>query len=184
MSLSQHLRRAVMIAPVLAAIAACSGKDPYDPGTKLGTFRVSAQLTKSSCGPTPNPWGFDVRLNHEGSTLYWIQGAAPISARVEAARAQLRAEIVQEVRAADPKAKRAACAIARTDELALALAGADATPVTEPASTAAFAGTLVYTFAPTQGSDCSDQVAASGGGFEALPCEVQYDLTGALVSGP
>lgn len=171
---------------LLAALAAaCSGKDPYNPGTKLGTFHVSATLTSTSCGATPNPWEFDVRLNHDGSTLYWIQGGAPVGATVDdAARTQLKSEMIQEVRAADAKAKRDACSIARTDALALTLADAGAKPATDPSQTASFAGTLIYTFAPTTGSDCSDQVTSVGGDFDALPCEVRYDLTGTFKSPP
>ncbi len=163
--------------------AACSGKNPYEPGTKLGTFHVSAALKSSTCGPTVNPWEFDVRLNHEGTTLYWIQGGAPIGADVDtSARTVLKAEVVQEVRAA--AAKREPCSIARSDVLALQLASADAQPAADPAQLASFAGTLIYTFAPTAGSDCADQVQSSGGDFAALPCEVHYDLTGMLTSPP
>ena len=72
---------AVLLA--LLALPACSGKDPYNPGTPLGTFHVTANLTQSSCGPVPDPWEFDVRLSHEGTTLFWVQGGAPISGIVD-----------------------------------------------------------------------------------------------------
>jgi len=165
--------------------AGCTGKDPFNPGTKLGTFHVTAKLTQSTCGATPDPWEFDVRLNHDGSTLYWIQGGAPIEGRLDAsARAELTAEIVEEVRAANARSKLPACAIARTDALAVTLAGADAKPAPDASLATGFGGSLVYTFAPTEGSDCTDQVTAAGGGFDALPCEVRYDLSGALTSTP
>lgn len=177
--------------PLLASVAValscagCTGKDPYSPGTKLGTFHVTAKLTQTTCGQTPDPWEFDVRLNHDGSTLYWIQGGAPIQGQVDAtARTQLKAEIVQEVRAADAKARKAACSVSRTDALAVTLTGADAKPTIDPSLTTSFAGGLVYTFTPTEGSDCSDQLTASGGDFDALPCEVHYDLTGTFKSAP
>jgi hypothetical protein len=169
----------IVVATLLVTAVACSGKDPYDPGMHVGTFHVEAALASTTCGATPNPWQFEVRLNADGSTLYWIQGGAPVSARMDgAAGAQLTSGVVQEVRGADPKARRAACSIARTDLVALSLATADAEPAIDPLLAASFAGTLVYTFAPTQGSDCADQVASAGGGFDALPCEVRYDLSG------
>lgn len=175
------LRSLAAAAAALSIAAACSGKDPYSPGTKLGTFHVTAALTHTSCGATPNPWEFDVKLNHDGSTLYWIQGGAPIEGRIDpSARAQLEAEIVEEVRAADPRGMRGACALARTDALALTLLGSDAAPTTDPALATGFNGQLVFTFAPTPESDCADQIATAGGGFEALPCEVHYDVSGAL----
>ena len=174
----------VLVATFFGCVA-CSGKDPYNPGPGVGTFHVTATLTSSSCGTTPNPWNFDVRLNHDGSTLYWIQGGAPISALVDAnARTQMTSGVVDDVRPADGKTKQAAFSVARSDLLALTLATASAQPATDPALAASFAGTLVYTFAPTDGSDCSDQLAAAGGGWTALPCEVHYDLSGALATSP
>lgn len=172
-------------ATALSATSGCSGKDPFDPGTKLGTFRVTAKLTRSTCGPTPNPWTFDVRLAHDGPTLYWIQGGAPVQGTVDtSARALLEVETLHDVSAADPKRKKAACSIARSDALAITLVGPDDAPVTDPAQTSSFSGSLVYAFAPTEGSDCSDQLTAFGGGFEALPCRVEYEVTGTLEQAP
>jgi hypothetical protein len=161
---------------VAAAGPACSGTDPFSPGKKLGTFRVTAKLTQTSCGATPNPWEFDVRLNHDGSTLYWVQGGAlPIESRVDAtARTTMEAQLVEEVRPADAKAQRDACSIARTDTLALTLLGADARPTSDPGQMTAFSGGLVYTFAATAGSDCLDQLTASGGGYAALNGGARY----------
>lgn len=169
----------------LAGGASCSGKDPYNPGVKLGTFHVTAKLTQSTCGATPNPWEFDVRLNHDGSTLYWIQGGAPIQGNVDvAAKTQLKSETTHDVRAADPRTKAAACSIARDDVLDIALASADAKPTTDPAATQSFSGGLVYAFAPTDGSDCADQLTSTGGGFDALPCEIRYEIAGTFKSAP
>ncbi len=126
-----------------------------------------------------------MRLNHDGTTIYWVQGGPPIQGEVDAtARARLQAEVVEEVRAADAKTKLEACAIARNDVLALTLIDADAQPTSDPSLVQSFGGELVYTFAPTAGSDCSDQTAAAGGDFAALPCEVRYDLSGTLSSPP
>ncbi len=179
----RHLATAAL---ALGVVAACSGKDPYSPGTQLGTFHVTAKLTHTSCGETPDPWRFDIRLNHEGSTLYWVQtDAPPIEGRVDStARTQLQAEVVKEVRAADPRTKRDGCTIARSDVLALTLVGPDAQPTSDPSLTTSFSGTLVYTFAPVAGSDCADQLMSTDGDFDALPCEIHYDLTGALKSKP
>jgi hypothetical protein len=164
---------------------ACSGKDPYSPGTKLGTFHVTAQLTTSSCGAVPNPWEFDVQLNHDGSTIYWVQGQAPIQGRVDsAAHASLATSFTEDLRAADERAKKAACSVTRSDALTMNLADAAAKPTADPATMTGFTGVLAYAFLPTDGSDCSDQVATEGGDFDALPCEVRYDLTGTLKAAP
>lgn len=169
--------RSLPLALVLAAAVGCSGKDALNPGTKLGTFHVSAKLTQTTCGQVPDPWEFDVRLNHEGSTLYWIQGGVPIQGQVDSrASTRLEAEIVQEVRAADAKSKIPACTVARTDVLTVTLADANAQPSPDPGQMERFTGALVYTFAPTEGSECADQLTT--GAFAALPCQVSYDLTG------
>lgn len=185
-AVSRVTAAAMMLALVLSTTAiACTGKDPFNPGTKLGTFHVTAKLTATTCGPVPNPWQFDVRLNHDGSTLYWVQGGAPVQAQVDAsARAQLKSESVHDLRAADPKTKEAACTAMRSDVLTITLAAADSKPNADPAQTASFSGTLLYTFAPTESSDCADQLTAAGGGFEALPCEVRYEVAGAFKSPP
>jgi hypothetical protein len=162
---------------LLVTAAACSGKDPYNPGTKLGTFHVSAKLTSSTCGAAPSPWEFDVRIHHDGTTLYWVQGGAPIEGRVGSdAKARLEAETLHDVRAADRK--RGACAMSRKDVLEVGLVDAASQPTRDPSLAAAFDGTLAYAFTPTQGSECEDQLVAVGGGFEARPCAVHYALPG------
>jgi hypothetical protein len=162
----------------ICAGSACSGKDPYRPGESLGAFHVTAKLVSTTCGKTPDPWEFDVRLRHEKTTLYWVQGDAPISGLVDpAARAVLKSSATQTLRAANPKAQMAACAMARADVLDLVLAPI-AVPVTDLQPTTSFKGSLTYRFAATEGSECEDQLAASGGDFDVLPCDVKYDLDG------
>jgi hypothetical protein len=136
--MSRMLVVAIAAAALSATSAGCSGKDPFNPGTKLGTFRVTAQLTRSTCGPTPNPWTFDVRLAHDGPTLYWVQGGAPVEGQIDhGARALLEVQTLHDLSAADPKRKKAACSVSRSDALAVTLAGPDAKPVADPAETSA-----------------------------------------------
>ena len=165
----------------VAAIAAgsgCSGKDPYRPGDSIGVFHVTSKLVSSSCGTAPDPWEFDVRLRHDKSTLYWVQGDAPISAVVDAAaHATMKATATQTVRAADARAQMAACALERDDVVDLTLAPMAAPINLQPVTS--FTGTLTYHFAPTEGSECEDQITASGGGYDTLPCDVSYTVTGA-----
>lgn len=172
---------------ILGALgAACSGKDPYNPGTPLGTFHVSAKLTGSTCGTVPDPWEFDVKLAHEESTLYWIQGGAPVSGTMDrTARAQMKSTDSRELRAADAKKKLPACVVIRDDLLDVALAGdTPETPLDTVAEATRFTGKLTYGFSPMQGSECSDQTLDQGGDFAALPCEVSYDLSAAQTKKP
>lgn len=157
-----------------ALVLSCTGKDPYNPGTPLGTFKVSAKVTSNGCLTTPDPWVFTIRLSRDGQTLYWDQGGAPVSGALDAQlHVTMTDSSTQLVHGAD--AGTGACEMSRTDALDATL-GAD--PVTS------FTGKLSYAFAQTPGSDCSDQMASAGGTFNALPCEVHYDLTGTRTIAP
>ena len=165
---------------LLTLACACSGKDPYKPGEPIGTFRVTSKLTKSTCGSVPDPWEFDVRLRREGTTLYWVQGGAPIQGKVDTqSRAQLASELTQVLRPANERTKTPSCAVTRTDLLDVVLA-----PGGDIAKTDRFTGTLAYRFTPTSESDCSDQLLTTGGDFETLPCEVTYSVDGTVLADP
>jgi hypothetical protein len=49
---------------------------------------------------------------------------------------------------------------------------------------ATFSGTITYTFEAATGvsstNDCTDQLSASGGTYDTLPCSANYSLAGAL----
>ncbi len=174
---------ALMLAAVV--LAACTGKDPYRPGTAIGTFHVEAKRVANSCGASavpPDPWKFDVRLSRDQRTLYWVQGGLPVSgllddATPEAPKATMKSSDTRTVRAANAKLGLAACALTRADTLEATLArgpGAEA-------DFEAFTGTLTYRFAPTADSDCSDAIVAEGGdGFAELPCDIRFDLIGTI----
>ncbi|MBS2018011.1 MAG: hypothetical protein JST00_34365 [Deltaproteobacteria bacterium] len=171
-------------APLCAVVlvgssAGCTGKDPFNPGESLGTFRVTGALVSSTCGTTPNPWQFDVKLRHEAvTTLYWVQGGLPISGKLDpVARSVMSATETRNMRAADAKTSRAACNLVREDSLDVVLAPVTP-PITDVKTATSFKGTLKYRFSPTQGSECDDQLLDTGGDFAALPCEVSYTIEG------
>jgi len=187
------VRAAVSLALAVAAIAGVSGcgKDSTRPGESIGAFGVSAKLVSSTCGATPDPWKFDVRLRYEQNTLYWVQGDAPISGQVDTdAHTNLKSSDVREMRAADARAQTAACNMSRDDVLDLVLAPMAPTTTTTYGSTppaaaptqlagvTSFKGTLTYHFAATEGSSCEDQLSDLGGDFAAIPCDVKYELEG------
>ena len=162
-------------------VIACGGKDPTNPGQPIGTFRVTATLTSSTCGQPPNPWEFDIRLNRDGTTLYWVQNQLPVAGDVDRlAHTKLDAEATSEIRKADEQRKLAACTLVRKDSIEMLLATEDKKPAVDPADVYTFQGSLSYTFAPVDGSECGDQLTAAGGGYDALPCVVQYSVTGAM----
>ena len=161
------------LASAVALAPGCSGKDPYNPGQPLGVFHVTGKLTSNACvgaGGAPDPWEFDVKLNRDGSTLYWIQGGLPVKGTIDASQhALLQSSGTTELRAADAKNKVSGCALTRTDSLNATLGAGDA-PTT-------FTGSLDYAYNPTPESDCSDQLAVAGGGWASLPCNMAYTLT-------
>jgi hypothetical protein len=178
-------RDALVALPCVLAIAAiaggsgCSGHDPYRPGESVGAFHVTSKLVSTSCGPTPDPWEFDVKLRHDSTTLFWVQGSAPIAGQLDAkAHAVMKTSVVNTVRAADAKTQTAACTMSRSDVVDLVLA-----PTTAPVMAAAdvgaatsFKGTLAYQFTVVEGSSCEDQLTELGGDFAALPCTVSYEI--------
>jgi hypothetical protein len=182
------LRQGLVVACALAVCtAACTGKDPYRPGTPLGTFHVDGKLLATSCGAAsaPDPWSFDVKLAREGTTLYWLQGGLPVAGPLDAnAHVVLASSDTQTVHAAAPRAGATPaiplCAVTRAD-------GLDATLAPDPATASGvvgFHGTLTYTFSATADSDCSDQLESAGGPFARLPCSVGYALAGVRSATP
>lgn len=169
---------AARIAVVAVGLAACTGTDRYNPGERLGTYSVTGKLKSTSCAPSPDPWTFEVKLNRDGDTLHWVQGSVPVSGTLKASKVELTTSAVHELRAPDPKRKIPGCWIVRQDTLSM-------TVTEDPAKAGAvssFAGGLTYTFTPTAESDCTDQLATSGGDMQALPCTTAYDLAGARTS--
>jgi hypothetical protein len=166
----------VVVATVIASVA-CSGKDRYRPGDALGTFQVDGALTLNECsaaGAVPNPWTFNVDLGRDPGVLYWIQGGAPVSGLIDPnGHATLSVTGTTEVRAAT--AKRKGCTIARIDSFDGTIAPTG--PVTE------FTGKLSYHYGVADG-DCMDQLTENGGGFDALPCTIAYDVKGKQVAAP
>jgi hypothetical protein len=178
---------ALSLAAVLAA--ACSGKDPYNPGTPIGTYHVVAHVTSNECGQgvgVTDPWEFDIRLAVDPHTLYWVQGGPSVGGVLDASsHATLASSDTRTVHEANPRAGLGFCSITRTD-------GVD---VTLAADQSGFTGSLAYTFTPTDGSDCSDQLAGAGaagaqpmggssGTFAALPCATKLALTGTRTALP
>lgn len=167
---------------VPAFLGACMGKDPYNPGTALGTYHVTGTLKTNTCGgagTAPDPWSFDVKLSKDHSTLYWIQGDVPVQGTLDAnLHTSMTSEGTTTIHDAD--AGLAKCAITRDDAL-------DTTLKIDPNDAngiLGFNGTLGYTFSATSDSDCSDQLTAVGGGFDALPCSVSYAILGVRTKAP
>ena len=165
------MQRATAIVMVVACVVGCLGKDPTNPGEKIGTFHVTGTLTSTTCGDAPNPWSFDMRLNHDGETLYWLQGQLPISGTVDnAAHTTMTTSFSTDLGNG--------CSIKRSDALVMTLKTDAAKPAIDPSELHDFDAALEYVFTPDEGSNCQSQLTQAGGSWAALPCAVRYSLSG------
>ncbi len=164
-------RPALTTLATLFALAAC---DNPNPGTPLGTFSVTSSLVASSCGAgvaDPSPGSFQVTLSNDHGLIYWFPdtGAAAASGALGASgTVSIREVLADTVDAYDGGA--GTCTLDRSDVLTFTLP-----PGASPAS---FKGSYAFTVAPAAGATCTDQLAATGGAYAALPCTIAYDLSG------
>jgi hypothetical protein len=167
------MRHAAGVLWILLLPGCLGNKDPLNPGTPLGTFHVTGTLKGNSCGDELGAgatWAFDIHLSRDHSTLYWDQGGQPVVGQLDASsHATMTSSDTRTIHEANPQRGIGFCGITRDDTLGVTLAGDEAS----------FTGSLSYTFSPSDGSDCTDQLVESGGTFAALPCTTTYDITGA-----
>ena len=166
--------RILFVAAVAGSTLAMTGcADQPMPGTMLGTFKVDANVKSNTCGAglgAADPWVFSVQLSRLATTLYWgtMDGRPLLSGALDAqARATLRTTVTANVDGTD--AALGPCTMQRTDEIDVAL-GSGAQP-------GSFTASFTYAIAPQEGAMCGDQLAASGGMYDALPCTLAYDAS-------
>jgi hypothetical protein len=162
----------------MGALSASCGSAAPLPGTSLGTYNVSGALGTNTCGGgigAPNPYDFSVHLSEDGATLYWEQsGGSPLSsAMTSSTQVSLTSVETANVDPTDAGME-GPCDLTSTTTIALSLASG-APPRT-------FSGTITYTFAASTGvsntTDCTDQLTASGGTYDTLPCTATYTIAG------
>ncbi len=168
--------RGRLLVPALCACAAAASSGCADqplPGTILGTYRVEAHKKSDTCGAgaqAVDPWIFSVELSRAVSTLYWstLDGRPPMSGPLDPQGAvSLEATVTANVDGTD--AGLGPCTMQRTDVIDVTL-GAGVPP-------GSFTASFSYALAPVMGATCDDQLTASGGGYDALPCKLAYDAT-------
>jgi hypothetical protein len=155
----------------------CSPASPL-PGTPLGGYNVTGALQGNTCGAglgAPNPWSFSVQMSEDGTTFYWeLSGGSEVSGTVSSTT-QVSITSIQTANVDAPDAGlEGPCNLQSTTAINLTLA------TSSPPAT--FTGTVSYTFAAATGvssmNDCTDQLSASGGTYDTLPCTATYSLTG------
>jgi hypothetical protein len=160
--------KCLALALVLGLGLACGGS-PL-PGAMLGTYKVVGQSKKNSCGlGAPDPWTFDAELSLQGSTLYWSwMDGSPLLSGSLGSQGHATLTRTGTVNADSTDAGLGPCNLERSDALDLVLGDGNAS----------FGGTIGYSFAVANGATCTDQLVSSGGMFRALPCTVQYTVSG------
>jgi len=164
--------RTELLAVVIGlGLASC---DPASmPGTSIGTYATTGHIATNTCGTSlgaPDPYSFNVMLSKDSTTLYWkyADQSDTVSGVLDATN-QATISTSQESNVDGTDAGAGPCTMDRTDTVVVKLDS-----VTAPS---AFTGSLTYGFAAAAGSNCSDQLATSGGTYQTLPCTVSYTLT-------
>jgi hypothetical protein len=158
---------------VLFALSSPACDNP-NPGSPLGTFKVTSALSANSCGSDvadTDPGTFDVTLSNDQGIVYWFPstGGTSASGSMSASRTVNITEVVADD-VDQTEAGAGACTLQRNDTLQFTLAAGS-----QPAS---FTGSYGFTVEQAVGANCADQLASSGGGYATLPCTITYTLNG------
>jgi hypothetical protein len=176
-----RLGRFWVLFPALAvavALAACVANSSSLPGTSLGKYDVVATLGTNTCGSginASNPWDVTVELSKDGTTLYLANtdGSDEVSGTLDSngTTATLISAVTANVDGSDAGGP-GPCNLTLSTSFALTLSS-DSPPKT-------FAGTAAFTYsvatAVSSTTNCTDQLASSGGKYSTLPCTVNYTL--------
>jgi hypothetical protein len=164
---------------MIASAIFCSPATSSLPGTSLGTYNVTGTLQGNTCGAglaAPNPWTFTAQMSEDGTVFYWLLTSS--GSEASGTLTSSTAATITSIQTANVDAPDAGlegpCNLQSTTTIDLTLATGS------PPAT--FAGTISYTFAAATGvsstNDCTDQLSASGGTYDTLPCTASYVLAG------
>lgn len=169
-----------LVVCVCAAFAISCEPTSTLPGTALGTYNVTGTLGTNTCGKglgAPSPWTFTAQMSEDGTIFYWQpSGETAMSSTMSSTtQVNISATVTANVDATEAGAE-GPCDLQRTTAVDLTLAASS------PPST--FTGSIAYTFQSSTGAstttDCTDQLSASGGPYDTLPCTATYAITGAI----
>jgi len=168
-------RLALPFLAIIGILTACTASSTL-PGTSEGTFSVVGTLGTNTCGASlgaPSPWDFDAELSKDGTTVY-LQSTSDsnlLTGTLSSTSATLTSVVTSNLGGSDAGA--GPCNLTQSTTYTLTFDTADS-PTT-------FTGTAVYTYSVattvSSSTDCSGQLAASGGAYATLPCTVNYTVT-------
>jgi hypothetical protein len=161
-----------------------SCKLPPPPGELVGHFRIAGTMGADSCGPglgANHSITFEVEMRDDEGTGYWLYGdRKPSPGTLDG-----EGNFVFQRRGGwtliepRPDLGYGGCRVAQLETIdghvTRDASGADA------GDSDALTGSNTIDVVPVQGDDCSKALAAQGGPFLALPCRVQYALSGTRI---
>lgn len=184
----------------LVLIAACWGGDDERPGQPVGVFEASGLMVEQSCGsaiPAADPLELDFELRNEaGGRAYWQSPGGPLFAGIQNDD-EYTFTVSRSWTVIQPDRFRGyvGCSVTQRDTFRVLIDEvADETDQTEDVTDEAVeettptpalyavSGSQMTEIVPLSGSNCTPAVTALGGPFLALPCRVEYVLTGSGIS--
>lgn len=190
--------RAMLLALLLTSLGCWSQGDDELPGEIVGQFEVVGLMVEQSCGagiPAPDPLdlSFELRLEENGRAFYRQPSGAVFAGT--GADGVYTFQVSQSWMAVQPDQFRgyAGCSVTQRDVFTFVVEEPEIDPTTDGGveSQEADGGeteidpTLVKLkgaqstdVTPLSGSNCGPAIVAFGGPFLALPCRVEYVLTG------
>ncbi len=166
------------------------------PGEPIGIYHVVGTLVDNECGsqavPAENPLVFRVELRADGEKAYWHRADLPVVSGIlipSTGRFLFSAQSVWTAIAADPNLDYPGCTLNQQDTIEGTLEASDESSedVQDDAGSDAgldtdeWTGTERIEMTPAAGSNCLPALITAGGGFQSLPCSINYDLLGTLL---
>ncbi len=180
----------------LSFVAGCWGQGEEPPGQAVGTFDATGLMVEQSCGsaiPAVDPLDLEFELRREdGGRAYWHRIGGPIFAGLYQGD-EYTFTVTQSWMVLEPDRFRGylGCSVTQRDTFQFALEEVETTDAPSEDAIGADGGVSPTLFSltgsqateiePIAGSDCAPAVMAFNGPFLALPCRVEYVLTGSGV---
>jgi hypothetical protein len=178
----------------LTLAAGCWGQGEEPPGEPVGVFEASGLMVEQSCGaaiPAPDPLELDFELRDEaGGRAYWLRPGGPAYAGIQR-QGEYTFTVSQSWTVIEPDRFRGyiGCSVTQRDIFTFVVDEVDAKQDVEAEADGGVApalftmtGTQATEIEPLSGADCTPAVASVGGPFLALPCRVEYVLTGSGIA--
>jgi len=185
----------MLLGLLLLAFGCPYGQNDDQPGEPVGKFQAEGVLVIQSCGaaiPSPDPIGLDFELRSESNgRAYWHRDPGQTFAGIEEDDTYTF-QIGQSWTVVEPDYAQgyAGCSVTQVDVFEFEVETAEVPPVADAGiedesgvetrvepKVLTLRGSQITEIVPVSGSDCIPALNIQGG-FYALPCRVEYLLSG------